>query len=118
EPYRRQRQMCIRDSQKGDLVFFDRGVVHAAVALEHSSGIPYSKTLGQNRHYFETIFLAPPWSENFSQDKDRRHGFSAAIDEFSRLERAFCDLGYDIVSLPKVSPSARANFVLNTLKGQ
>lgn len=104
--------------QLGGLVFFDRGVVDAAIALEHSSGVPYFKTLGQNRHYFETVFLTPPWPEIFSQDKDRRHNFSAAIEEFERLERAFSELGYDIILLPKVSPSARADFVLNTLKGQ
>jgi len=104
--------------QQGDLVFFDRGVVDAAVALEHSSGVPYFNTLGNKQHYFETVFLTPPWPEIYSQDKDRRHNFSAAIEEFERLEMAFGKLGYDIISLPKVSPSARADFVLNTLKEQ
>lgn len=105
-------------NQQGGLVFFDRGVVDAAVALEQSSGVPYFKTLGKKRHYFETVFLTPPWPEIYSQDKDRRHNFSAAIEEFERLEMAFRELGYDIILLPKVSPSLRADFVLNTLKGQ
>ena len=104
--------------QQGGLVFFDRGLVDAAVALEHSSGAPYFKTLGKKRHYFETVFLTPPWPEIFSQDKDRRHGFADAMEEFERLEMAFGKLGYDTLSLPKVSPSARADFVLNTLRGQ
>lgn len=51
--------------QKGELVFFDRGVVDAAVTHEHSSGTLCSKTLSQNRHYFESVFLAPLWSEIF-----------------------------------------------------
>lgn len=102
--------------QQGGLVFFDRGVVDAAVALEHSSGAPYFKTLGKKLHYFETVFLTPPWPEIFSQDKDRRHNFSAAIEEFERLKMAFLNLGYTVCMLPKTSPSLRADFVLNTLR--
>lgn len=102
--------------QKGNLTFFDRGLIDAAVALEYSSGVSLQETLGKKHHYFKTVFLAPPWPEIYCQDKERRHDLSIAMEEFGRLETAFYDLGYDISLLPKASLSARVDFVLSTLK--
>lgn len=96
-------------------VFFDRGMVDAAVALQFAGAAPYGKTLGNNLHYSRTVFLAPPWPEIFTRDEERRHGFKAACEEFYRLEAALVDLGYDICILPKTSVEDRADFVLNSL---
>ncbi|MCF6326636.1 MAG: AAA family ATPase [Devosiaceae bacterium] len=101
---------------KSGIVFFDRGLVDAAVALQHASGLPYQETLGQKRHYSDVVFLAPPWPDIYSCDKDRRHDFNTAIDEFERLQAAFIDLGYNTQLLPKTPVTQRAEFVLKTLE--
>lgn len=104
--------------KKPGIVFFDRGLIDAAVALQHSSGLSYQQTLGNKLHYSDKVFLVPPWREIFRQDQDRRHDFFAALDEFERLKIAFLDLGYSIYILPKTPTRARADFVLGALDDQ
>jgi predicted ATPase len=97
-------------------VFFDRGLVDAAAALEHATGEPVLNTLGRSHRYNETVFLTPPWPEIYVGDAERRHGLEDAIAEYERLERAYPRLGYRVVVLPKVSVKARADVVLAELE--
>ncbi|WP_375595752.1 AAA family ATPase [Algihabitans albus] len=106
--------LSFAERQSG-FVFFDRGLVDAAVALEHAAGVPYRRTLGRERHYAPTVFLAPPWPEIYVQDGDRRHDLTAAVEEFERLKAALVDLGYSICLLPKASVNQRAEFLLGKL---
>ncbi|MGJ8615870.1 MAG: AAA family ATPase [Sulfitobacter sp.] len=99
-----------------DLVFFDRGLVDAAVALQFAGGEPYRRTIGNSLHYARTVFFAPPWPEIFSQDEERQHDFSSAVEEASRIEAALLDMGYDIRFLPLAPPKERADFVLAALE--
>ena len=41
-------------------VFFDRGLVDAAAALQHLTREPALAALAQEHRYHETVFLAPP----------------------------------------------------------
>src|SRR4029077_11425608 len=55
-------------------VFFDRGLIDAAAALEHMTGKPVLTALGQANRYHRRVFLAPPWPEIYETDPERRHG--------------------------------------------
>ena len=99
-------------------VFFDRGLIDAAVGLEFESGVPLLQTLGGTRHYARTVFLAPPWQEIFVNDVERRHSFNDAVSEFSRLETALKALGYAVCLLPKRPVQDRADFVLAQLNAR
>ena len=113
----------IKANEMNDVVFFDRGLIDAALALEYSGGTGYRKTLnetlgdiiGETHHYASKVFLAPPWPEIYKNDDDRKHGFDAAVDEFERIQSALLDLGYNIHRLPKVCVNDRVDFVLKTL---
>jgi predicted ATPase len=96
-------------------VFFDRGLIDAASALQHLTGEPVLASLGRSHRYHRRVFLAPPWPEIFVTDAERRHGLDAALGEYSRLLEDYPALGYDIVVLPKVAVAARADFVVKTL---
>lgn len=102
---------------KSGWVFFDRGAVDAACALEHVTGNPVLERLGSLYRYHPTVFLAPPWPQIYVVEPERRHGFDAAVAEFERLERAYPMLGYRVVVLPKQSVGERADFVLARLAG-
>lgn len=95
-------------------VFFDRGLVDAAVALQHIDGVPVERTIGPVR-FHPTVFLVPPWPEIYRTDADRRHGFEAAVAEYDRLLEAWRRLGYRLSILPRISPGARADHVLAAL---
>lgn len=116
---RRAMQMAQADltaaAQKVSPVFFDRGLVDAAVAYADATGPDPSTVLGPKRHYATQVFLAPPWPEIFVQDADRRHSFEEAEAEYLRLARTFDDLGYEICILPKRSVAARVDFLLSHL---
>jgi predicted ATPase len=96
-------------------VFFDRGLLDAAAALQHLTGEPTLTTLGQAHRYHHKIFLTPPWPEIYVTDSERRHDLDAAVAEYQRLLELYPSLGYEVVILPKVSVPERADLVLHTL---
>ena len=96
-------------------VFFDRGLIDAAAALESLTGEPALTRFAARDRYHRRVFLAPPWPEIYVTDPERRHAFEAALLEVARLERVFPALGYELVRLPKSSVRDRADFVLATL---
>lgn len=96
-------------------VFFDRGLVDAAVALEHATGNPARQTLADHESYHPQVFLTPPWPEIYVHDPERRHGFDDATAEYDRLLAAYVDLGYEAIILPKAGVTDRADFVLDCL---
>ena len=96
-------------------VFFDRGLIDAASALEDLTGEPVLQSLALAHRYHRRVFMAPPWPEIYVTDAERRHGFDAGLAEYDRLEKALPALGYEVITLPKVSVAARADFVLAAL---
>ncbi len=95
-------------------VVFDRGLVDAAVALEHAGGAAAAVVLG-SRRVAGLVFLAPPWPEIHVADPERRHAFDEAVAEYHRLARAYPALGYPVIELPKIGLARRADFVLAAL---
>jgi predicted ATPase len=75
-------------------IFFDRGLVDVAYALEYVSAEPVLERLGRMHRYHVDVFLTPPWPEIFGSDPERRHGFDEPVAEYERLERAYRKLDY------------------------
>ena len=96
-------------------VFFDRGLIDAAAALQHLTGEPALAQLGQVHRYHPRVFLAPPWPEIYVTDTERRHDLNTAIPEYRRLLEAYPALGYEVMILPKLGVPQRADFILRHL---
>jgi len=96
-------------------VFFDRGLVDAAVALQHATGEAAADVLARYDRYHQTVFLAPPWPEIYVNDPARQHSLTDALAEYDRLVNAYADLGYETVVLPKTIFAERAGFVVEVL---
>jgi predicted ATPase len=94
------------------LVFFDRGLIDAACALEVAAGALALQSICTER-YHQVVFVTPPWPEIYVTDSARKHSFDVAVDEYDRLILAFAKLNYDIEILPYVSVYERADFVLS-----
>lgn len=99
-------------------MFFDRGLVDAASALEALTGDPVLRSLCMTHRYHRRMFMAPPWPEIYVADADRKHGFDAAVAEYDRLTEAFPAFGYEVVLLPRMATEQRADFVLTSLEGR
>lgn len=103
-------------SKAGGWTFFDRGLVDAAVALQHATGQPAAITLAPFAPYHWRVFLTPPWPEIYETDAERPHRMDEALVEYERLVVSYGELGYQPIVLPKASASERAAFVLHNLR--
>jgi predicted ATPase len=101
--------------EAGGWAFFDRGLVDAAMTLQHATGQPAAATLAPFARYHRRVFLTPPWPDIHVRDQERRHGLDEAIAEYDRLLAGYAALGYEAILLPKTSVSERADFVLRHL---
>ncbi|MBS1663241.1 MAG: AAA family ATPase [Bacteroidetes bacterium] len=96
-------------------VFFDRGLIDAASALESVTGKPVLPTYRAER-YNSRVFLTPPWSEIYVTDAERQHSLQDAIQEYERLIDAFTSLNYSIEILPKTGVAQRVDLILQSLQ--
>lgn len=96
-------------------VFFDRGVIDAAVALEHATGAAVVEPLARAHPYHRKVFLTPPWPEIWTGDGARRHDLADAEAEYAWLTAAWPALGYEIRVLPKIEVEARVDWLLAVL---
>jgi predicted ATPase len=103
-------------AKRSGWTFFDRGLVDAAAALQHATGEALREDLLTAHRYHERVFLTPPWPEIYENDPERKHGFEDAVAEYERIAMLLPKLGYDVVILPKVPVSERADFLLASLK--
>jgi predicted ATPase len=98
-------------------VFFDRGVIDAVAGLYHLTGRPDPAEGARRYRSHHRVFLVPPWPEIHVTDAERRHGMHEAVAEYDRLAATYLALGYEIMVLPRVSVSERADIVLAALAG-
>lgn len=97
-------------------IFFDRGLIDAASALQDMTGEPVLEALCRVHRYHRRVFLAPPWPEIYQTDAERRHDIAKAVEEYVRLCEQYPSLGYDVSILPKIDVGERADFVLDRLQ--
>ncbi|MEL6551473.1 MAG: AAA family ATPase [Pseudomonadota bacterium] len=96
-------------------VFYDRGLLDAAVGLKSSFGVPFHKTLGSRFPYSNRIFVAPPWRDIYATTLDRQHSFEDATREYDRIRGAAEELRLEIIELPRVDVQTRVLIVQSTL---
>lgn len=100
--------------KSGGRAFFDRGIVDAYGSFEHLGLVAPDHFLraAQALRYHTDVFVVPLWPEIFATDAERRHGYDAAIAAHAALVATYARLGYNLIDVPRLDPSARANFVL------
>jgi len=100
--------------QSAGIVFFDRGVPDIAAYLMLSNiPIPkYVQKAAETFRYNPRVFIAPPWREIFTQDRERKQDFEEAIRTYEALVKTYTGDGYNLVKLPCVSIEERVRFVL------
>lgn len=102
----------------GRRVFFDRGLpdLLGYAALEGLN--PPSKAVRQieTAAYAPLVFAAPPWREIYETDAERKQDWPEAVRTYEAVTRAYLDLGYRLVELPKCKAEGRAEFVLDAAR--
>ena len=98
-----------------DWVFFDRGLIDAAAALEYATDTPIEHYLSGQPRFHSQVFLTPPWPEIYRTDSERTLSLEEGIAEYERLLAVYDRLGYEPVILPKTRVQGRADFILDHL---
>lgn len=100
--------------KSGRRAFFDRGIVDAYGSFEHLglTAPDHFLRAAETLRYRAQVFVVPPWLEIFATDAERRHGYDAAVAAHADLMATYARLGYSLIDIPRLEPSARANFVL------
>jgi predicted ATPase len=96
-------------------VFFDRGLIDAAAALQHLTGEPALATLGQSPSLPSPSIPRAALAGNLCQRPRALPQARWGIAEYQRLLGVYPSLGYEVTVLPKVGAPERADFVLRSM---
>ena len=78
-------------------------------------GLPvpaHVRAAAEKFRYASRVFVAPPWPEIFTQDDERKQTFEEAERTHDAIAKAYLELGYELVPLPRAPVEARLRFVL------
>jgi predicted ATPase len=94
-------------------------------------GIPdtlaYARLIGLNEtdtietaccqyRYAPLVFVTPPWKEVYVTDSERKQDLAEAEHTFEQITKVYRQFDYDVLELPKLTPLARAQFILERLQ--
>lgn len=98
-------------------VVFDRGVpdMVAYAGLFELDLRPY-KAAAEKYRYNENVFYFPPWEEIYSTDEERKIDFEGAKNFGIQTKRIYQDLGYNVIEVPRIPITERADFILSRIK--
>jgi predicted ATPase len=96
-----------------EIGFCDRGIPDTLcylrlIGLDEKEAIAACRTY----RYASKVFLAPPWEAIYTADNERKQDFAEAIRTAELMANVYRECGYTVIELPLVSPSNRADFIL------
>lgn len=99
-------------------VLMDRGIPDILGYLTLSNlPIPaHFQRAATSFRYAKLVFLAPYWPEIYTQDSERRQDLADAKATTAAMMDIYQKLDYRLVTLPRDSIAARADFVLDQLQ--
>lgn len=99
-------------------VLFDRGVLDVAGYLK-LCGLdipPHVERAADAFRYARKVFIAPPWSDIFVGDAERKQSLDEAEATYHAMVEIYTGLGYELVKLPREPVDDRVRFVLQHIR--
>lgn len=95
-------------------VYFDRGIpdVWAYLKFANIDHPEHFEVLSREKTY-DRVFLLPVWDDIYTQDLERYESLSEAHRIEESLIATYTDLGYQLITVPKLPVEERLNFLLN-----
>lgn len=97
--------------------FYDRAIPDIVAYLRNGGvAVPpkYAQVL-QDKPYDSLVFFAPPWQQIYVNDQERPQKYEESLRIANLLKETYQQLGYCLITLPKVSCEARVAFVREKL---
>jgi predicted ATPase len=103
--------------ERSGIVFFDRGVPDVVGYLRLMKLLvpAYMETAARILRYNRLVFVAPPWEEIFTQDRERKQDFSEAVATYESMVATYENYGYQSVEIPRAPVEDRVEFVLRNI---
>lgn len=101
-------------SARPGTVFFDRGIPDV-IGYLRLIGAPVPVHMAEAAdlyRYNRRVLIAPPWPEIFEQDRERKQTPEEAARTYHAMVATYCELGYELVEIPRVSIDERVEFVV------
>ena len=100
------------------LAFADRGIVdQLAFARYRGFGTPLLLQESVNQYrYAPHVFITPAWPEIFVNDPIRQESLEEAILIHQAIIATFSELNYELIELPLLPVSQRADFIFQHLR--
>lgn len=105
------RQLELESNVVGDVVFIDRGIVDSVAycALNNVQVPPEVELYGRGR--YEKVFVLDSLG-SYELDGVRSRSFEDAEKIHEYIQDAYRSFGYELISVPVMSPEERADFIL------
>jgi predicted ATPase len=100
-------------------VFFDRGIPDIAGyhGLLGRPVPPHVSAAVERFRYHRRVFIAPPWPEIYTTDRERGQDFDEAVRTHDAIAAAYARHGYELVTLPKADVATRVELILSMTAG-
>ncbi|WP_193014446.1 MULTISPECIES: AAA family ATPase [Gammaproteobacteria] len=99
------------------IYFYDRGLPDIAGYLL-LCGLTIPKYLDKAItlfRYSTNVFIAPPWTEIYTQDKERKQTEKEAKETYLAMIAVYKKYNYHLIELPKIETAHRADFIFNNI---
>jgi predicted ATPase len=97
------------------LTFYDRGIPDIIAYLK-VAGFPVANNYYdalQQHPYHKTAFILPPWRDIYINDSERWQTYQEAEQLFIGIAETYKSLGFNLVEVPKLEVTQRANYIVN-----
>ena len=100
-----------------EIKFSDRGIPDTLTYARLIGLIDdaYIRRACEEYRYASRVVVAPPWEEIYETDSERKQDFGEALRTHELNVLVYRECGYELIELPKISPQARADFIIHEL---
>jgi len=118
EIFRRDAAKYVREVERGEWVFFDRGAVESAAMVQELAPMPRAelRALLDVYRFHDQVFILPPWEAIYVTDAERDHSFAHAVRVHLHLAGWYRTCGYELHEVPRLPACERARHVLGILE--
>jgi predicted ATPase len=110
----------LENSDANTPTFFDRGIPdtlgYAEIIRLPEKEIAAMRRIANQYRYNRLVFIVQSWKDIYETDRERKQTWEEAIAVYHCLVMTYQQCGYELIELPKVSTSKRADFIEETLQ--
>ena len=97
-------------------IFIDRGIPDVSAYLDYiGNEYPEKFSEANSVYQYDKIFVLPIWKEIYNTDTERYETYEQAVEIQQNLIKTYGNLGYELISVPKMPIEGRIAFILKKL---